>query len=398
MRACIYRIVIAVVLVFLTQAVVCFGEGGDIVWEFNTHQCVWRSPVVCGRYVYVPSFMVTFPWLGGWNYLYCLKARTGKKVWVRTMWDEAFTTPAVIYGKVYVSGYGSHGWGYDTPGGDVYCFNALTGRKLWEFEPAGESSSSLPAVAYGYVYVTSDKRLYCLDAETGDEVWSVKFDSYVHWPSVSGGYVYTSVYSAKGDTLYCFNAHTGAKRWEIMIEGHHFHGRAIDGDELYTLVIEIGGGSSYLLKLNTRTREKLWEVKVEDSDLVAGPSISNGYVYLGVIKEVWCIDGDTGDKVWEFEADDYTGAPIVTRDYVYVNATGRKFYCLDAWTGDEVWRFEREIGQDAPRFAVVSGGYVYVGASPMLYCLEAEEDEDGQWPMAGYNAGRTYARPGGTGD
>jgi len=50
----------------------------------------------------------------------------------------------------------------------VYCLNAATGAKVWEYETGGDVASS-PAVSGGYVYVGSyDNRVYCLNAADGD--------------------------------------------------------------------------------------------------------------------------------------------------------------------------------------------------------------------------------------
>jgi outer membrane protein assembly factor BamB len=64
----------------------------------------------------------------------------------------------VSEGYVYVGSGDTH----------VYCLNAATGVKEWDYE-TGDDVSSSPAVSGGYVYVGSyDNKAYCLNAATGD--------------------------------------------------------------------------------------------------------------------------------------------------------------------------------------------------------------------------------------
>lgn len=83
----------------------------------------------------------------------------------------------------------------------VYCLNAATGAKIWEYT-TGDSVQSSPAVSGGYVYVGSlDKKVYCLDAATGALLREYETGSYVvSSPAVSGGYVYVGSHDNK---VYC---------------------------------------------------------------------------------------------------------------------------------------------------------------------------------------------------
>ncbi len=68
------------------------------------------------------------------------------------------SSPAVSRGYVYVG----------SLDGKVYCLNAATGEKVWEFV-TGDAVFSSPAVSGGNVYVGSDDgKVYCLRAAVGD--------------------------------------------------------------------------------------------------------------------------------------------------------------------------------------------------------------------------------------
>jgi outer membrane protein assembly factor BamB len=124
--------------------------------------------------------------------VYCLDASTGAKLWNYTTGDNVTPSPAVFAGKVYVG----------SLDGSVYCLNASTGAKLWSYM-TGYSVQSSPAVADGKVYIGSlDGSVYCLDASTGEELWSYATGNSVQSsPAVAYGKVYIG---SNDGSVYCF--------------------------------------------------------------------------------------------------------------------------------------------------------------------------------------------------
>ncbi|HYT92341.1 MAG TPA: PQQ-binding-like beta-propeller repeat protein, partial [Gemmataceae bacterium] len=108
--------------------------------------------------------------------LYCLDAKTGNKLWEFQTTSHTESTPVVVGGRVYF-GAGDDG---------VYCVDAINGKKIWQF-PEQEAAKkfhlhvdSTPAVAGKRVYVgggidedtgAGDPAIVCLDADTGKVVW-----------------------------------------------------------------------------------------------------------------------------------------------------------------------------------------------------------------------------------
>ena len=76
--------------------------------------------------------------------VYCLNALTGAKIWNYTTQDGVDSSPAVAGGYVYVGGWD----------GNVYCLNSSTGANIWTYTTGNHVSSS-PAVWNGIVYVGS---------------------------------------------------------------------------------------------------------------------------------------------------------------------------------------------------------------------------------------------------
>jgi parallel beta-helix repeat protein len=96
--------------------------------------------------------------------VYCLDAATGDRIWNYTTGSSVGSSPAVADGKVYV--------GSMSPDNNVYCLDAATGDRIWNYT-TGDPVESSPAVVDGKVYVGSgDDNVYCLDALTGALIWN----------------------------------------------------------------------------------------------------------------------------------------------------------------------------------------------------------------------------------
>ena len=77
----------------------------------------------------------------------------------------------------------------------------------------------------------------------------------------------------------------------------------------------------------------------------------------------------------------------VTEKYVYF-VDDYFLICLNRQTGKKVWSYETDdyVGSSP---AVVDGKIYFGSTDGWLYCIKAPEDEDGYWPMYGYNPART---------
>ena len=93
--------------------------------------------------------------------VYCLDAKTGKKVWSYLTGGAVLGTPAVFNGTVYVGSVDS----------SLYALDANTGKLRWRFENT-ETFFAPPLVHDGVVYAPSqDGYVYALDERTGALFW-----------------------------------------------------------------------------------------------------------------------------------------------------------------------------------------------------------------------------------
>jgi len=188
-----------------TGEVYCLdAASGEKIWRFPTGaKADSLSPAISEGYVFATNLN------GG---VFCLNAASGVCVWNFTVGD-AVGSPVAVDGFIY----------FGSRDGNAYCLNASSGAKIWNYTTwynnAGPSHGyhwgntvSDPAVAYGCVYVgSSDFDVFCLDALTGGKIWNFSTSAEVYAPpSVAGGCVFAGSYDGN---VYCLNASSGVEIW-----------------------------------------------------------------------------------------------------------------------------------------------------------------------------------------
>jgi len=180
------------------------AANGERMWSFSTGANAYGlSPAISEGYVFATNRN---------GDVFCLNAASGVRVWNVTVGD-AVGSPVAADGFVY----------FGSGDGNAYCLNASSGNKIWNYttwyNSAGPShgyhwgnSVSDPAVAYGRVYVGSmDFDIFCLDALTGGKIWNFSTGAGVHAPlTVVGGCVFAGSYDGN---VYCLNASSGVEIW-----------------------------------------------------------------------------------------------------------------------------------------------------------------------------------------
>ena len=213
-----------------------------------------------------------------------MDAQTGKTLWKAVIANRAENnqnhkdrgfdrTPAAGEGKVV--GIGRHG--------TLFCFEAASGKPLWE-APAGVSHAPKLIIAEGIVVAPKDGSWAGFDLNTGKMVWKhpgqiVSYCLSV-WPN--GGRQYLVGYA--GGNLVCIDPKTGTTLWSTPFEAvSPLGGVVIQGDIL--LGFRSGGegaktvGVAY--RLSTTSAEKLWEVPNLDAGSYYPPMpVAGNYVFF----------------------------------------------------------------------------------------------------------------------
>jgi outer membrane protein assembly factor BamB len=180
-----------------------------------------------------------------------LDADTGEPIWKL---DTPLPVPGCAShssGRVYFGlGNGKLGADAENPAGAVWCIDAAKGTRLWEHKTAGGVFST-PVIANGRCFFTSqDRHVYCLDEVTGE----VKWKSNVGQPLVCSPVVTDDdvIVITLGGIIKCLNTKDGGERW------------AFDHKD----------------------------VKTDNNDVYASPTLSGGRIYVASNGKVHCI----GDK------------------------------------------------------------------------------------------------------
>ncbi len=238
-----------------------YTSTGEIVWNAQTDSNAY-SPVVVDGVVYIENGAL----------LCAYNASTGELIWGRGSGDSS-SPPVVANGYVYCGR------------SDVRAFNVSTGAEIWQYTPDQQSTQSYregsPAVSGGYLYTGLLDSFYCFDALTGTKMWNYTKGALSSSPAIADGYVY---FGGHDSNVYALNASTGQKIWNYTTGYLVDSSPAVAGGVVY-----VGSGDGNLYALNSSTGTKLWNFTLQpfldekgfDRYMFASPAIAGGVIYMG---------------------------------------------------------------------------------------------------------------------
>lgn len=201
----------------------------------------------------------------------------GKRIWRNADYSfDTILTPAVADGRLYIGSYLDQDH-------NVYCLDAKTGKKLWSYLTRGAVLGT-PTIANGVVYVGSqDNALYALDAKTGALHW--RFDNSLTFqaaPLVVDGVVYAP---SQDGYVYALDARTGTLFWRAFAGGDP----ATDSVGFGTLTAQVAIYRNVLFATNDDTLcafdlrhgAQRWRYTPVASESLTAPVMSNGLVLIG---------------------------------------------------------------------------------------------------------------------
>ena len=117
-----------------------------LVWSYPLQKHVMGTPAIANGLVFIADCGRTF---------HCIDARTGKACWTAEIDGEAWASPLLADGKVYLG----------TRCGSFYVFAAARERKLLHQMELGDPISSTAVAANGVLYVTTMTHLYAVQQQ-----------------------------------------------------------------------------------------------------------------------------------------------------------------------------------------------------------------------------------------
>ncbi|NQT39951.1 MAG: PQQ-binding-like beta-propeller repeat protein [Planctomycetes bacterium] len=272
---------------------------------------------------------------------------------------------------------------------EVYCFDADSGKVLWQREVTPENTADPPEpqfTGFAAPTMTTDGRLaFAMFANgdlvaydyTGELVWNRNFEvqkeDYGHSASLAmhenrlfvqidqetprkGLSHILALDPATGKTLWDVPRETGSS-WASPIVA-----RVGDADQL------IVAGDKWLISYNPVDGKEIWRAKAYQGEEGISPVCFDGVVYVGNEYDQWrAIRADgTGDVskthvVWT--GDDGlpdTCSPLVTQDFVMLMPSSCMFTCYDRATGEYLWDEEFEVDESFTSSPAMAGDNVYV--------------------------------------
>lgn len=320
-------------------------------------------------------------------------------------WRVDFTgrsTPVVFDGKVCANGRVGED---QTRQGMVACFDAGTGRLLWEHRyPVYHTT--VPWNRVGWANVAGDPEsgllfaqavhgmFWAFDVDTGEIAWShflpeeygflSGYGGRTQTPLVHGDRVYVTFASsgwgnqaAPRHRVYAFDKASGVLVWVATPGGMPADMNSqstpqilvVEGREL----IVHGNGDGHVYAQDAATGEKVWDYHLSKRGINSTVLVDGTTVYAAHSEEnpdtpdqarVVAIDGTgTGDVTktherWRRQLGVGFGSPALSDGTLYVLDNAANLHALDAATGEPRWQIELgTVGKSSP---VVADGKLYV--------------------------------------
>ena len=318
--------------------------------------------------------------------------------WSNTSSGTVYSSPAVVGGKVF----------FGSDDGNVYAFDALTGKKLWSNSTSNGDygASASPAVSNGnvFTYSNNDDSLYCFNVTTGARKWKVGLGSGSYGgssPLVLNGKVYIG--SADGH-LYVRNENDGSASWNFAIGASSGNGYGVDsGPSVVGDRVFFGGGDSKFYAVNITSHALVWSyalafygypsasvignVVYTADGSYASSSCANCKIYAFDIdgfadgNDGWSGEaltgGTNGDIIWNYTiSSGTTSSPTYYKGYIFIGSMGNTIYALNSTTGALKWSYT--TGGSVMSSASISDDVVYIASKDhKLYAFDYDGFGDG---------------------
>jgi outer membrane protein assembly factor BamB len=329
----------------------------EVTWSAQTEGFLYSTPIVVNGVVYVTGQVD----LTSAGQVYAYDAGTGKLLWKTKGSGEPPFDLTVAGGKVYVSFLSAH---------TLRVYDAGSGDPLWSVH----GPTQAPTVVDGVVYAADDLHsLWAIDAQTGRKLWvaHAPLGGYGYGLAVANGRVYVGGDDVDGTApVYAYNAVTGALAWRTDTGGRVLGTPAVVRGTVY-----VGSTDYVFYALNAKTGRVRWTATT-GGDISASPAVANGVVYAGSADgNVYAYDAITGDPLWVAPTGGVISAgqaAIVANGVVYIGSTDHSVHAFDAVTGDQLWSYQ--TGGNVQRQSVVDGTLYVTSLDAKLYAFRLPAD------------------------
>ncbi len=247
-------------------------------------------------------------------------------------------------------------------------------RVLWDRDTGKREIGSTPAVAYGKVFVTTMGWTVALDVANGNVLWNTSKAKGFSSPAVFNNSVYVGTSSG---TVVRLNVTDGALLWETrLLATTSFSGITsspkVAYDRVFVGTFNETGGPGEAVALWEGNGSVAWRHST-GSIHYSSPAYADGAVYVGIMGRynttsqvsfnppygVLSLDASTGMERWFFPTlGSVAASPAVFGPNLIAPAKDGTVYALNRSTGVLVWKASVDAGISSP---AIFGDTVFVG-------------------------------------
>jgi outer membrane protein assembly factor BamB len=353
--------------------------------------------ILCGLILLVPYAL--------WRdvRLFAINAETGRVVWSESLPhddDKKWTSRPQVEGlRVFVwVETDRHSYAQQ-----LFAFNSLTGKPLWNYQPKGEVSASQQVYEFysrplniggdiGVYQNQAKGEFVAIDLDTGAERWRVattNVENYILSNPALDKVIAVEIVPKDGNSTATLKVYTlsGDLLWSVPTTAYapRFTKNNIIGDDK---VIYIGQSSIY--KLNSKNGDIIFKTEINAE---GGFSLHDQVLYGTFGSRLSAADASTGKILWHYDEPSLRGllqSPVVS-DKIYLTNSAA-FNSSDSWLlaiskeGREIWRKAISTSDNdtliafAQMPALISGGVVVIGEDALL-AFDDKGNERWRFPM-----------------
>jgi len=286
-----------------------------------------------------------------------------------------YSGPTVSKGRVYVTDRVER----PSPTERVLCFDEQSGEQIWEYQyacvyenvgyQAGPRASVLISEGLAYSLGTMG-HLFCFNAETGKVLWQRDLNTEYKinmpiWGIASTPLVYDDkiVVHVSGSANACvvaFNKESGKELWHNLDDRAGYSAPIIIEKNGVSVVINWTEHS--LSGLDPETGETYWRFPWTTGSgmSIATPVLYKDHIFVSAFYSGSLLvklgdDYTTAEKVWQRsgESERETDAlhcvmntPVIIDDYIYGVDSYGELRCLEFSTGDRIWEDQTAVKRD----------------------------------------------------
>ncbi len=295
---------------------------------------------------------------------------------IRHKWSveigSGYSGPTVFNGKVYLTDLLENP--NQTEG--VLCFDEQTGDKIWEFRydciyegvgyPAGPRASVVINDGKAYSLGTMGN-LFCFNAETGKVLWQKDLNKEYEinmpiWgiaatPLIVDDKIIVQVSGSKNASLVAFDKNTGKEIWRNLDDRAGYSAPILIEKNENKVIVNWTEHS--LSGLNADNGEVFWQFPWTTGSgmSIATPVLYDDHIfvsafYSGSLLVNLSDDYTTAEKVWQRsgESERKTDAlhcvmntPVIIDDFIYGVDSYGELRCLEFSTGDRIWEDQTAV-------------------------------------------------------